>query len=190
MLSLGPVAFAAPWLLVALPALPILWWLLRVTPPAPRRQDFPAIALLRDLPVPEETPNRTPWWLLALRLLAAALIILGLARPVWGPSAASGGEGPLLMVIDDGWAAGADWPDRLAAAEAALTAASRDGRRAALLLTAPAAGPEPLRATPLMPPEELRGRVAALRPKPWAPDRATALAALQAWTQAHPGAFA
>ena len=190
MLSMGPIAFAAPWLLVALPALPILWWLLRVTPPAPRRQDFPAIALLRDLPVPEETPNRTPWWLLALRLLAAALIILGLARPVWGPSAASGGEGPLLIVIDDGWAAGADWPDRLAAAEAALTAASRDGRRAALLLTAPAAGPEPLRATALMPPEELRGRIAALRPKPWAPDRSAALAALQAWPQAHQGPFA
>ena len=190
MLTLGPIAFAAPWLLVALPALPVLWWLLRVTPPAPKRQDFPAIALLRDLPAPEETPSRTPWWLLALRLAAAALIILGLARPVWGPSAAGGGEGPLLIVIDDGWAAAADWPDRLAAAEAALTAAARDGRRAALLTTAPAAGPDALRATGLMPAEELRGRVAALRPKPWAPDLDAALAALGAWTQANPGPFA
>ncbi len=51
MLSLGPVAFAAPWLLLALPALPILWWLLRVTPPAPRRIAFPALRLLRDLPI-------------------------------------------------------------------------------------------------------------------------------------------
>ncbi|WP_237216881.1 BatA domain-containing protein, partial [Falsiroseomonas oryziterrae] len=127
MLTLGPIAFAAPWLLVALPALPVLWWLLRVTPPAPKRQDFPAIALLRDLPAPEETPARTPWWLLALRLLAAALIILGLARPVWGPSGSGGGDGPLLIVMDDGWASAADWPDRVAAAEAALTAAARDG---------------------------------------------------------------
>jgi hypothetical protein len=190
MLTLGPIAFAAPWLLLALPALPVLWWLLRVTPPAPKRQDFPAIALLQDLPTPEETPNRTPWWLLLLRLLAAALIIVGLARPVSGPTASGAGEGPLLIALDDGWASAADWPDRIAAAEAALTAATRDGRRAALLLTAPAAGPEPLRASPLMPPEELRGRIAALRPKPWPSDRDAALDALAAWRQSHPGAFA
>ena len=41
MLTLGPIGFAAPWLLLALPALPVLWWLLRVTPPAPKRQIFP-----------------------------------------------------------------------------------------------------------------------------------------------------
>jgi len=75
MLSLGPIAFAAPWLLLALPALPVLWWLLRVTPPAPRRVTLPSIGLLRDLPLTEQTPARTPWWLLLLRLLAAALII-------------------------------------------------------------------------------------------------------------------
>jgi hypothetical protein len=190
MLALGPIAFAAPWLLLALPALPVLWWLLRVTPPAPKRQGFPAVALLRDLPAPEETPQRTPWWLLLLRLLAAALIIIGLARPIWGPAAGKGGDGPLLIVLDDGWPAGADWPDRIAAAEAALTAAERDGRRVALLLTAPGAGPEPLRATGLMPAGELAGRLAALRPKPWAPDRAAALAALAQWRQQHPGAFA
>ena len=189
MLTVGPVAFAAPWLLMALLALPVLWWLLRVTPPAPKRQDFPAIALLRDMPAPEETPSRTPWWLLLLRLAAAALIILGLARPVWGPSAAGAGDGPLLIVIDDGWAAGADWPDRLAAAEAAVTAAGRDGRRVALLPTAPVAGPEGIRASGLMPPEEVRARLAALRPKPWAPDREAALAALATWRQQNPGAF-
>ena len=41
--------FAAPWVLLALPALPLLWWLLRVTPPAPRRQAFPAVRLLLGL---------------------------------------------------------------------------------------------------------------------------------------------
>jgi hypothetical protein len=190
MLSLGPIAFAAPWLLLGLLALPALWWLLRVTPPAPKRQDFPAIALLRDLPAPEETPARTPWWLLLLRLVAAALVIIGLARPVWGPSEAGGGTGPLLIALDDGWAAAADWPDRVAAAEAALDAAAREGRRTALMLTAPPALPEQPRITALMPAEELRGRLAATRPKPWAPDREGALAALQQWRAAHPGAFA
>lgn len=188
MLSLGPVAFAAPWLLLALPALPALWWLLRVTPPAPRRVTFPALRLLRDLLPPEETPARTPWWLLLLRLLAAALIILGLARPVLGPGVAgAGGEGTLLLAIDDGWAAAADWPARMAAAGAALDRAGREGRRAALLGTAPAETGEAPRVLGPMPAEDLRARLAALRPKPWAPDRAAALAALQAWRAATPG---
>src|SRR5919206_1355087 len=103
MLSLGPVAFAAPWLLLALPALPILWWLLRVTPPAPRRIAFPALRLLRDLPITQETPARTPWWLLLLRILAAALLILGLAQPVLGPGVGgAAGEGTLLLAGGDG----------------------------------------------------------------------------------------
>jgi hypothetical protein len=36
----------------------------------------------------------------------------------------------------------------------------------------------------------MRGRIAALRPKPWAPDREGAGAALDAWRQANPGPFA
>ena len=187
MLSLGPLAFAAPWLLVALAALPVLWWLLRVTPPTPRRVAFPAVRLLHDLPVAEETPARTPWWLLLLRTVAAALLILGLARPVLGPGAGVGGEGPLLLVVDDGWAAAADWPARMAAATAALDRAGRESRAAALLATAPGETGEAPRVIGPMPAGDLRTRLAALRPKPWAPDHAAALAALQAWRTANPG---
>jgi hypothetical protein len=43
---LGAFAFLTPVWLAGLAALPVLWWLLRVTPPAPRRARFPAIALL------------------------------------------------------------------------------------------------------------------------------------------------
>jgi len=46
MLGLSSLSFAAPWLLAALLALPVIWWLLRVTPPTPRRERFPAIAFL------------------------------------------------------------------------------------------------------------------------------------------------
>jgi hypothetical protein len=187
MLSLGPLAFAAPWLLVALAALPVLWWLLRVTPPTPRRVAFPAVRLLHDLPVAEETPARTPWWLLLLRTVAAALLILGLARPVLGPGAGVGGEGPLLLVVDDGWSAAADWPARMAAATAALDRAGRESRPAALLATAPGETGEAPRVIGPMPAGDLRTRLAALRPKPWAPDHAAALAALQAWRTANPG---
>ena len=80
MLSLGPLVFTAPLFLIALAALPAIYWLLRVTPPAPKLMRFPAVRLLRDLIAREETPHRTPWWLLALRLVLAALVILAL---VW-----------------------------------------------------------------------------------------------------------
>jgi hypothetical protein len=190
MLSLGPIAFAAPWLLLVLPVLPVLWWLLRVTPPAPRRIAFPALRLLRNLPVAEETPSRTPWWLLLLRIVAAALLILGLAQPVLGPGAGAGGEGPLLLVVDDGWAAAGDWPARMVAAGGALDRAGREGRRAALLATAPSDTAEAPRVLGPMPAEDLRARLAALRPKPWAPDHAAALAAFQGWHAANPGPVA
>jgi hypothetical protein len=43
------LAFATPLLLLALLALPILWWLLRAVPPAPIRRRFPGVALLLGL---------------------------------------------------------------------------------------------------------------------------------------------
>ena len=60
MLTLGPLAFGAPWVLLALVVLPVIWWLLRVTPPAPKRVQFPAVRLLLGLQQGEETPARTP----------------------------------------------------------------------------------------------------------------------------------
>ena len=187
MLTLGPIGFAAPWLLLALPALPVLWWLLRVTPPAPKRQIFPATRILRDLRPLEATPARTPWWLLLLRLLVAGLIILGLARPIWQPTAGTGQSGPLLLVLDDGWAAAPDWARRMAHAQRILEAAKREARPVALLTTAPLQG----EADPLtfLPAEEAAARLAVVRPKPWAPDRAAALSALNALRAGNPSGF-
>ena len=96
--------FVAPWVLSGLLALPLLWWLLRVTPPAPRSEIFPAVRFLLGLNATEETPARTPWWLMALRLLAAGLVIVALARPVLDAGAALAGKGPVLLVVDNGWA--------------------------------------------------------------------------------------
>ena len=129
--------FAAPWVLLALPALPLLWWLLRVTPPAPRSESFPAIRLLIGLHAREETPARTPWWLLLLRMVAATLVILALARPVLDAGSTLAGSGPVLLVVDNGWASAGDWPRRMQAANTVLDRAERAGRQVALLATAP-----------------------------------------------------
>ncbi len=52
-----PVIFAAPWVLLALAALPVLWWLLRATPPAPRAQDLPRHPAAAGLRPPRRRPR-------------------------------------------------------------------------------------------------------------------------------------
>jgi hypothetical protein len=174
--------FAAPWLLLALAALPLLWWLLRVTPPAPRSESFPAIRLLAELRATEETPARTPWWLMALRILAAGLVIVALAGPVLDAGRALPGNGPVLLVVDNGWASAADWSRRIQAAGSVLDRAQRNGRQAALLVTAPDPSGAVPTATPPMPVADLRAKLATLQPEPWPVDRAAAVTALAGWT--------
>ena len=136
MLGLGPIAFAVPWILGALIVLPILWWLLRLTPPSPRIVQFPAIRLLRDLVAREETPARTPLWLLIMRTVLAALVILALAQPLLNPRAGLPGSGPIVMVVDNGWGAGRDWPARQRTMADLIDQAERNNRDLIVLATA------------------------------------------------------
>jgi hypothetical protein len=175
---MSALGFTTPWLLAALAVLPVLWWLLRVTPPAARSQLFPAVTLLLGLEAHETTPARTPWWLLLLRLVAAGLLIVGLAGPERGVPHPLAGGGPLLVVIDNGWAAAPDWPERLRAARSAIDSAATAATPLRLLLTAdepdgqrPALGPRMTRS-------EARSRLAAAQPQPWPPDRGAAATAL------------
>ncbi len=180
MLALGSLAFASPWLLAALAALPVIWWLLRVTPPAPRRIAFPAIRLLLGLTPREETPARTPWWLILLRTVLAALVIVALAHPLLNPQAHLAGTGPLALIIDDGWTAARDWSRRQAAAIDLLAEAEREDRQIVLVTTAPLASDEPLPAPQPIRAADARAAVQALQPKPWPGDRAAALKRLEA----------
>ncbi len=167
---------AEPWVLAALALLPLLWWLLRATPPAPRAQSFPAIRLLAGLRPREETPAHTPWWLLAVRLAAAALVIAGLAGPVLtGGKLARPAGGTALLVIDDGWSAGPDFGARLQAAGAILDRLERAGQAVQLLTTAPDQDGRPAPASAVMQPALLRPTVDALHAKPWPTDRAAAV---------------
>jgi hypothetical protein len=179
MLSLGLFAFAQPWLLLALLGLPVLWLLLRLTPPAPRRMVFPAIRLLAGLKAPEETPARTPWWLLLLRLLIVTLIILALAQPLLNPQARLAGSGPLVLVVDDGWSAARFWPTRQVAAANLLAQAEREDRPVVVLTTAPSAQDAPPEASGLLSAAEARRQLQGLRPKPWPADRSAALRAVE-----------
>src|SRR4030095_9780741 len=122
------IGFLSLWVLVALAALPAIWWLLRMTPPSPQVVVFPPTRLLKDLKSSEETPAHSPWWLTALRMLLVAVIILALARPVLDPDRQTLTDGgALLLVVDNGWASATHWPERREAIEAAIDRAGRDG---------------------------------------------------------------
>jgi hypothetical protein len=179
MLALGSLAFVSPWLLVALAGLPIIWWLLRVMPPAPRRIAFPAIRLLLGLVPREETSARTPVWLILLRMALAALVMLGVAHPLLNPQARLPSSGPIIFVVDDGWAAARDWPARQAALNNLLAQADREDRQVVLVTTAPTGTDEPPAGLTPMRAADARAAIESLLPKPWPVDRRAALARLE-----------
>ncbi|OQM76846.1 DUF4159 domain-containing protein [Manganibacter manganicus] len=123
-----PLSFGAPMVLWGLIALPVIWWLLRLTPPKPQAEVFPPLKILARVLSREETPQQSPWWLTLLRLILAALVIAALADPVWNPREALPTKGSALaLVIDNDWASAPDWDKRVATAERLITDAGKKG---------------------------------------------------------------
>jgi hypothetical protein len=175
-----PLSFAEPMLLLGLLSLPVLWWLLRVMPPRPKRIEFPPTRLLFDIAPKEETPSRTPWWLTALRLAAAALVILAAAGPIWNPQTGlAGSKAPLVILLDDGWSAAASWDARIRAADELIANADNDRRGVALVPLS-----EPARDITLMPAGTARVALRQLAPKPYSIERVETLASLERFLKA------
>ncbi len=176
-----PLAFTVPLALVALAGLPVLFVLLRVTPPRPRRVPFPPLKLILDLKPTDETPAHTPPWLLLLRLAIAAAVILAMAGPIWHPlGAGKAGSGPLLLVLDDGWAAAPTWERRMVAAGQRIETARQNAQPVAVAAMSDA-GHDAIASDAASALERLR----ALKPVPYTPDRLAELPALQRFAVAH-----
>lgn len=173
---LGALSFASPLMLAALASLPLIWWILRATPPAAKEQQFPPFIILRKLANPRETPDRTPWWLLLLRLILTALVIIALAGPILNAPPKTPATGPMLIVLDDTYAAAHGWRARKDALYAAAIEAEQSDRTLYFLTTAPGADDalQPVTA------EDIRETAGALAPKPFAADRTAARARLGA----------
>ncbi|MBV9456638.1 MAG: DUF4159 domain-containing protein [Bradyrhizobium sp.] len=175
-----PLSFAEPLLLIGLLSLPLLWWLLRVMPPRPRRIEFPPTRLLFDIAPKEETPSRTPWWLTAIRLAAAALLIFAAAGPIWNPKAGiAGHSSPLVILLDDGWSAASSWDSRIRAADELIANADSDRRGVALVPLS-----EPNRDITIVPAGAARVALRQLTPKPYSIDRVDTLTTLDRFLKA------
>ena len=171
-----PIAFGAPAVLFGLIALPVIWWLLRLTPPRPQTEPFAPLAILARVLKREETPSHSPWWLTLLRLLVAAFVILALSEPQFNPrerGIATGG--PLVLFVDNGWASAPDWDTRIEAARLLVTDARDAGVPVSVVFTADrrhdATPGDAQRALDLL---------SAARPRPAKPERGAAVTALAA----------
>jgi len=175
-MSLFGLSFAAPALLFGLIALPLIWWLLRLTPPRPREEVFPPTRILAEIEKQEETPANSPWWLTLLRLVMAGLIVLALSEPILNANEdQTTGKGSALIVLDDTWSTGANWAARVTTARRYLEEFESAGRPVALALTSLGAQADfsPRAAS------ELQPLVAASEPRPIQPDNAGLAASMR-----------
>ncbi len=181
------LAFAYPAVLTALVLLPAIWWLLRLTPPKPVVEAFPPFRILASILKREETPARSPWWLTLLRMLMAAAVILAIADPVLNPRENTlAGSGPLVLVIDNSWAAAGDWQRRIDTANAMVDDAEARDLPISVVFTVD-------RQNDAVPADAAtaRTRLAAAQPRPLPAHRAQAVAALQtALAGTQPGTLA
>ena len=186
-MSLGALAFLSPWLLTGLLALPVIYWLLRTVPPRPRQVEFPATRILVGLENREKTPAKTPWWLMLIRMLAAALVILALAEPVLNPNrqTAIGGTGPIVLVVDNGWASSSRWALRTRMVERFIDEAESQSRPVVVVPTAFGGRAPTVR---IEAPAAARPAAAALQPLPFAPDRVAVATALESALAGQTGA--
>jgi hypothetical protein len=171
-MSIGALAFLNPWLLAGLAALPVIYWLLRTVPPNPRQVEFPPTRILVGIENREKTPHKTPWWLMLIRLLAAALVILALAEPILNPDRGNAltSGGPVALVVDNGWSAAASWSERSQMVDRLIDEAESHGRPLVIIGTADAANT----VTRIEAPRDARIRAAALAPQSHPPDRKAA----------------
>lgn len=179
-----PLSFGAPMVLWGLLALPVIWWLLRLTPPKPQTEIFPPLKILARVLKREETPQQSPWWLTLLRLLMAALIVAALADPVFNPREKLPAEGAALaLVIDNDWASAADWGKRVATAERLINDAGSNGVPVVIAFTAEKANAEigPFDAATAL------DRLRAAKPRPIPTDRPAVYARVAGVLETLPG---
>ena len=177
-MGLFSLSFSAPYVLLAFALAPALLYLLRVSPPPPRRVAFPPLKLILDQRRDDATAARMPLWLLLLRMTLAGLIVLAMAGPAYAPGGAPTAEksGALLLIVDDGWTAAPDWTLRVEAAQARIADAARLGAPVAI---APISqGTRPIE---LSDAANAANTMRALTPQPYRPARANILGALDSF---------
>ncbi len=167
---LSQIVFMQPVILSALLALPVIWYILRITPPAPKTIFFPATIFLKGLVSEEQTASKSPWWILLLRLIIAALIIIGLANPVLNPAKEIPGYGPVRIIMDNSWASAQTWQMQTKTAEEIIKKSARDNREIYIITTTPALGEKNIKQVGPLSEGAALSIIRGMKPNPWPAD--------------------
>ena len=159
--------------------MPLIWWLC-VLHRRRQKRSISGDSPLFDLTSERQTLSSSPLWLILLRLLAVTALILVFPTANWlGRS--TRGSGPVLRIVDNGWASAVGWARRVSAAEVIIDRAERESRAVVFLSTARNEEGEPPQIRGPFNAATARARLIATRPLPWPVDRTEALAAVEAF---------
>lgn len=124
--------FVNPLILGALITLPLLWWLLRLTPPKAKRIVFGGAYFLAQIKSSEKTSKSIPLWLLILRMMIITLIILSFADPYFknsDPLIQKDNQNEIAIIIDNSWASASNWNIIKNQARSLIKDASRENKK-------------------------------------------------------------
>jgi len=161
--SFAGLTFLSPIVLFGLLTLPLIWWILRISPPKPRQQIFPPLRILEGVQAEEETPAGTPLWLLLFRLALVALVAIALARPILQAVGDQVKKRPTI-IIDQSVFSAASWNDMIDEAERITRQAQRDNLEVQLIPTAEIGTSGGADITAYQPATEVLGRLETLQP--------------------------
>lgn len=133
----SPVDFDDPKLLAALALLIPFYMIMRSIPPRPKEEDFPFIRMLLDLNTEEQEADKMPWWQRSVNLAVVSAIALAAAGPSWVDNPEFEAEGPILIAVDNGWAAAPNWEARLEEMRDIIRHAHNQDRSIVVMPTAP-----------------------------------------------------
>ena len=179
----GGFTFAAPWVLLGLAGLPLLWRMLRSMPQKPRDEILPTIRFLQDIDDDNKHPDNMPVWQKALIVSMIGAAIIGMAGPEFDHLDQAEGDGPIALVIDNDWTSASDWAGARREMNYIINQAEEDGRPLYVLTTTPDENDLPLKMLGPMNPEEARDLLAEVKPQPWNVDRQEAMDALNSMAE-------
>lgn len=180
----GVTATMAPWMLLAVPAVVGLWWLMRSIPKKPIKQIFPGISLLFNLETDEKTPKKAPWWQYIPITLASTALIAAMTSPAFESDLIGNDKGPILLVVDNSWAAGKNWAAHSDQIKQVIDKAEKSNRTILVLPTAMPANGGSLSVWGPLPASEAREALKELTPVPWPENIEGSVEALKAYKAA------
>ena len=166
------VIFLYPWILLLALLMPILWWIMRITPPRAKTIIFPAFFLLKDLKGEASSTAHAPWWMVLLRTSLLLAFIIAFSEPIINPSTdiVLPKKGTVLLVVDNNWASAFNWQQRISKVKDYINYAKINGNNVNIISTSKSDKTANLDVYGAMLAEEALRVVDVIKPQPWEAD--------------------